>query len=307
MSTGWQAFVFLIVLASFIAHFLFLHFTSRFKPSEQDSVGNGNTTGHVWDGDLEEYNNPLPKWWYWLFQLSVVFSIGYLVLYPGSGVFDGALNWSQTGQYSEEITAADARYGKVFAAYVEQDLTSLKQDAAAMTAGLNLFGNHCAQCHGSDARGAFGFPNLSDNDWQWGNSYEQIIASISNGRNGIMPPWGAVLGGEPMVSEVAHYVRSLSGLQHDAAMASNGQLKYTQFCVACHAADGSGNQALGAPALNDAAWLYDASIDSIKQAINEGRNNQMPMFSASLSSDQIKVLAAYVQRLSETAAPTHAQ
>lgn len=299
MSTGWQIFVFVIVLASFIAHFVFLHLTSRFKASEKHKVGGENTTGHRWDGDLQEFNNPLPRWWLGLFQLTVVFSIGYLILYPGSGIYDGTLNWSQTDQYEQQVAEADARYGEVFAGYVAQDLSAMKQDDDAMEAGLNIYGNECAQCHGSDARGAHGFPNLTDDAWLWGGSYEQITATLTNGRNGIMPPWGAALGGEPSVTQVAHYVRSLSGLEHDAAQATAGQQKYMLFCVACHGPDGGGNQLLGAPNLADGDWLYDASIATISDIINNGRNNQMPAFGEKLSDDQIKVLAAYVQQLSE--------
>lgn len=300
MSTFWQVFIFIVVLASFITHFLFLHFTARFKPSEQHKVGEGQTTGHRWDGDLEEYNNPLPKWWLGLFQLTVVFSIGYLIVYPGSGVFEGVLGWSQHNQYAQEVAEAEARYGQVFADYVAQDLQALKHDSAAMTAGLNIYGNECAQCHGSDARGANGFPSLADGAWLWGGEYAQIVATLTHGRNGIMPAWGTILGGEPVVTEVAHYVRSLSGLQHDAAYAVNGKTKFMQFCIACHGADGGGNPLLGAPNLKDDAWLYSANLDSIKQTISDGRNNQMPAFGDKLSADQIKVVAAYVQQLSES-------
>ncbi len=296
MTLGWQLYVFIIVICSFIAHFLFLRWSSKFRTDEK--LGEGNTTGHRWDGDLQEYNNPLPRWWLNLFQLTVVFGIGYLVLYPGSGIYDGLLNWSQTQQYDQQVAIEEAGYDAIFAAYVDQDFAALQQDPKAMTAGLNLFGNYCAQCHGSDARGAVGFPNLTDNDWLWGGEQQQIITTISNGRNGVMPGWGAVLGGEPGVTAVAHYVRSLSGLEHDAELAGTGEAQYGLFCSACHGPTGSGNSLLGAPNLSDDIWLYGANLESLKQTIELGRNNLMPAFSDSLSEDKIKVLMAYIKQLS---------
>ncbi len=296
MSLGWQLYVFIIVLGTFIANFLLLRWSSKFRTDEK--LGEGNTTGHRWDGDLEEYNNPLPRWWLNLFQLTVIFSIGYLVLYPGSGIYEGTLDWSQAQQYEQQVAEEEARYAAVFAGYTEQDFDQLQQDPDAMTAGLNLFGNHCAQCHGSDARGAIGFPNLTDQDWQWGGDVAQITATISNGRNGVMPGWGAALGGEQGVTAMAHYVRSLGGLEHDADLATAGQAQYGLFCIACHGPDGSGNVILGAPNLTDDIWLYGNSMDSLKLTIDQGRNNSMPAFSGTLSEDKIKVLTAYVKQLS---------
>ncbi len=297
MSTGWQLYVFIIVLGTFIAHFVFLRWTSSYKTNKQPDES--NTTGHRWDGDLEELNNPLPRWWLNLFQLTVLFGIAYLVFYPGSGIYDGALNWSQEQQYHDQVARAEARYSEIFAGYAAQDFAELQQNDAAMTAGLNLFGNHCAQCHGSDARGAFGFPNLTDNDWLWGETHQQLTATISNGRNGVMPAWGAALGGDTGVTNVAHYVRSLSGLEHDAESASAGQAQYNLFCIACHGATGEGNTALGAPNLSDNVWLYSASLESIKQTIDKGRSNQMPAFSDTLTENKIKVLTAYIKQLGQ--------
>lgn len=295
MSTGWQLYVFIIVLGSFIAHFVFLRWSSSYKTDEKPDAN--HTTGHRWDGDLEELNNPLPRWWLNLFQLTVVFGIAYLVFYPGSGIYDGALNWSQEQQYAEQVASAEARYSEIFASYAAQDFATLQQNSDAMTAGLNLFGNNCAQCHGSDARGAFGFPNLTDSDWLWDNSNEQIATTIRNGRNGVMPAWGAALGGDTGVTNMAHYVLSLSGLEHDADSATAGQAQYSLFCVACHGATGEGNTLLGAPNLKDDIWLYSASLDSIKQTIDQGRNNQMPAFGDALNEDKVKVLTAYIKQL----------
>ncbi len=296
MTFGWQMYVFLIVLGTLVATVWFLVWTTKYK--EEDNVGDDTTTGHTWDGDLAEYNKPLPRWWLYLFHGTVVFSVGYLVLFPGSGIFEGTLDWSQEDQYAQEMTEAEARYGKVFAAFAEQDIPTLAQNADAMSAGLNLFGNNCAQCHGSDGRGAVGFPNLTDEDWLWGGDPATIEATLLNGRMGVMPPWGAALGGDAEVTKVANYVLSLSGLPHDEAAAGEGQQKYMMFCVACHGADGSGMQALGAPNLKDDAWLYEPTLESISHTINNGRNNAMPAFAETLGADRVKVLSAYVYSLS---------
>lgn len=300
MSLGWQIFVFVIVVGSFIAHFVFLTWTSRYRAKEVpgDDSGGPGTTGHTWDGDLEELNNPLPRWWLFLFHGTVVFGIIYLLLYPGLGVFDGFLGWSQEQRYAEAVAEAEARYGEVFERFAAQDLVTLSADQGALAAGVNLYGNHCAQCHGADGRGAVGFPNLTDDAWQWGGAPEQVQASILNGRMGIMPPWGSVLGGDEAVDRVAHYVLSLSGREHDADQAAAGAQQYGMFCAACHGPDGAGNQALGAPDLTDQAWLYEPTLDSIRHTINNGRNNQMPAFADSLGEDRVKLLAAYVLSLS---------
>ncbi|MDX1570986.1 MAG: cytochrome-c oxidase, cbb3-type subunit III [Xanthomonadales bacterium] len=296
MSLGWQVYVLIITVATLVAHILLLTWTSRIKIEQDQSAE--NTTGHVWDGDLTEYNNPLPRWWLLLFHGTIVFGVIYLVLYPGSGVYGGILGWSQEDQYAEQVTEAEARYGPIFEEYARQDIPTLAQNAEAMEAGFNLFGNNCAQCHGSDGRGATGFPNLTDDDWQWGGAPQQILTSISNGRVAAMPGWQAALGGPQQVENMAHYVLSLSGLDHDAAKAAEAQPKYGMFCAACHGPQAKGNVALGAPNLTDEAWVYEPTMDSLTTTIAEGRNGQMPAFEQTLGEDRVKVLAAYVYSMS---------
>ncbi len=299
MSTGWQVYVLVLVIFGIVSNWVLLHWTSRYASTPQP--GQGETTGHVWDEDLREYNKPLPRWWLRLFQITIIFAIGYLILYPGSGVYDGVLGWSQEQQYAKQVEQAEQKYAPIFAAYAKQSPQQLMANDAAMSAAFNLFGNNCAQCHGSAGRGAIGFPNLTDNDWQWGGSHEQIVTTIMYGRNAVMPGWAAPLGGDVGVTNVANYVRSLSGLEHDAAAAAAGQQQFNMFCVACHGADAKGNPMLGAPNLTDDIWLYRSTLDGIKETIANGRSNQMPAFGAKLGADKVKLLAAYVQSLSAPA------
>ena len=297
LSFGWQMFVFVIVLGTFITHFVFLTWTSRFRST--DKPGQETTTGHVWDGDLAELNKPLPRWWLLLFHGTVVWGIFYLLLYPGSGIYEGMLGWSQEQRYEEAVAAAEARYAPIFDAYAAREVSDLINDNDALAAGTNLYANNCATCHGSDARGAVGFPNLTDDAWLWGGDPEQIVATLQNGRNGIMPPWGEVLGGDAEVDKVAHYVLSLSGRDHEPELAAAGAQKFGMFCAACHGPDGTGNMLLGAPDLTDDAWLYQPTLASIRHTINYGRDNKMPAFGEQLDDGRIKVLAAYVLSLSE--------
>lgn len=296
MTLGWQLYVFLLVVGSLVATFLLLAWTTSYK--DEDNVGEDTTTGHVWDGDLTEYNKPLPRWWLYLFHGTIVFSVIYMLFFPGFGIFDGFLDWSREARYEREMAQAEAKYGKVFAAFAAQDIPTLARNEQALSAGVNLFGNNCAQCHGSDGRGAVGFPNLTDGAWLWGGEPAQIEATILRGRNGVMPPWGAALGGEAEVEKVANFVLSLSGQPHDAAKAAEGQAKYQLFCVACHGPAGQGNVALGAPNLADDAWLYAPTLESITETITNGRQNEMPAFAETLGPDRVKVLAGYVYALS---------
>jgi cytochrome c oxidase cbb3-type subunit 3 len=257
----------------------------------------GVPTGHVWDENLEELNNPLPRWWLIMFYVTILFSIVYLVIYPGMGSFKGMLGWSQVEQYEEEVKAADDEFGPVFAQFEQTPIPELADNAAAMKAGERLFVNYCAVCHGSDARGAPGFPNLRDDDWLYGGEPEQIVASIMSGRNGVMPGWEGPLGGEQGVNAVAEYVMSLSGRDVDQALAEEGKAKYA-ICVGCHMQDGTGNQALGAPDLTDNVWLYGGSPRAIKESIAKGRNGNMPAHAEFLGKAKSHVLGAYVYSLS---------
>lgn len=301
MTLGWQIFVLAFLIATFVAHFIFVGWTSTYRKA--DNVGEETTTGHTWDGDIREYNKPLPRWWLILFHGTVVFAIAYIILYPGSGVYQGVLGWSQVAQYEAEVASAEERFGAVFSQLAEQDIETLAQSPAALSAGLNLFGNRCAMCHGSDARGAVGFPNLTDDAWLYGGEPAQIETTLLHGRQGVMPAWSAPLGGDEGVDAMANYVRALGGLEHDAAQAAAGQAKYMLFCVACHGPQGKGNPMLGAPDLTDSSSLYGSSMEAIRLTLNEGRNGKMPGFGDTLGPDRVKVLAAYVYSLSNHETP----
>ena len=292
-SDFWSYYVAIITIVSIVACAVLLWTMSSSRVPGQ-KVG---TMGHVWDENLEEYNNPLPNWWRWLFYITIVFGLVYLVLYPGLGKFAGTFKWTSTGQYEVEQARAAERYGPLFDTFVAMDIPAVAADPRARETGQRLFLNYCAQCHASDARGSRGFPNLADNDWLYGGDPETIKATIVNGRNGIMPPLGAVLGDEG-VKETAHYVLSLSGLTHDGVLASRGKALFATNCVVCHGADGKGNPALGAPNLTDKVWLYGGGETTISETIRTGRNNKMPAWGEFLGDAKTHVLAAYVWSLS---------
>jgi len=261
----------------------------------------GKTMGHVWDETLEEYNNPMPKWWSWLFYITVVFSLVYLALYPGLGRFPGLFGWTSAGQHQAEVDKVDAATKPLFEKYLKMDLKAVAADKEAMAMGKRLFLTYCMQCHGSDARGAKGFPNLTDNDWLYGGEPEQLLETISNGRNGMMPPYGGnpdAIGGEAGAKEVANYVRSLSGLAHDSLLATKGKEKFETVCAACHGADAKGMQAMGAPNLTDKVWLYGGREAVIVETITHGRQNKMPAWKEFLGEGKVHLLAAYVYSLS---------
>jgi cytochrome c oxidase cbb3-type subunit 3 len=260
-----------------------------------------NTTGHVWDVDLVEMNNPLPRWWMYLFVITVVFSAIYLALYPGLGKFPGTLGWSSVGQYKAEQQRAQENMAQIFARFKGKTAEELAKDSVAMGIGERLFGNNCAQCHGSDARGSKGFPNLTDGDWLYGGSLQTIAETITKGRMGVMPPMAAAVGTAEDVRNVANYVLSLSGAAHNSVAAQLGKPKFA-VCAACHGPEGKGNQALGAPNLTDKIWLHGWGEAAIVSMINAGKTNMMPAFGERLNPEQIHVLAAYVWSLSQTSA-----
>lgn len=254
-------------------------------------------TAHVWDEDLNEYNNPLPRWWVWLFWITIVFGLGYLWIYPGLGTWKGASHWTSSGQYQDEMKQAERRFGPIYDKYAATDLLQLAADPQARAIGHKLFMNYCTQCHASDARGGRGFPNLTDSDWLYGGDPQTIQTTILNGRNGVMPAWGPALGPEG-VRDVASFVRSLSGLPHDAAQAVRGKEKFATYCVGCHGPEGKGNQAVGAPNLTDSVWLWGSSESTIVETITKGRNNHMPAHKDFLGEPRVHLLAAYVYGLS---------
>ncbi|MBK7718279.1 MAG: cytochrome-c oxidase, cbb3-type subunit III [Simplicispira sp.] len=284
----WSIYVAGMSLAGILGCLLLLWLTARKKVVSSSD----NTTGHVWDEDLTEMNNPMPRWWMWMFVLTIVFSLGYLV-YPGLGNFAGTLGWTQVNEYQEEMKRGEAEIAPVYARFASMSTAQLAGDAPAMAIGERLFMNNCAQCHGSDAHGSKGFPNLTDGDWLHGGSPEKISETIHNGRVGMMPPMAAAVGTPDEVRNVAHYVLSLSGSPHDSVRASLGKPKFAA-CAACHGMDGKGNQALGAPNLTDDIWLHGWGEAAIVAMVNNGKTNEMPAQAGKLTEPQLAVLTAYV-------------
>ncbi|MGV7208373.1 cytochrome-c oxidase, cbb3-type subunit III [Oxalobacteraceae bacterium A2-2] len=291
----WNIYILVLTLLGVFGCAILLYTQSKTKLAPgQPSDG---TTGHVWDEDLKELNTPMPRWWMWLFYITIVFGLAYLFLYPGLGDYAGKLGWKSSGQYQAELKQAEADYGPLFAQYQKQDLRAVAADPKAHAMGERLFLTYCAQCHGSDARGNKGFPNLTDKDWLYGGDPETIKTTILHGRNGVMPSMAAALGSDQDVENVANYVLSLSGSTADPIKAVFGKGKFGA-CMACHGADAHGNQALGAPNLTDKIWLYGGSAETIMETIRKGRNNTMPAFQDFLGDGKVHVLAAYVWSLS---------
>lgn len=290
-SQGWSIYIGAVTLLGLLACLVLLFIASRREVMAAD-----NSTGHVWDEDLRELNNPLPMWWVVMFVLTVVFSLAYLFLYPGFGSNAGSLGWTSLGQYEQEQRAAQAEMAPLYARFAALPADTLAAEPQAMAIGERLFINNCAACHGSDARGSKGFPNLTDADWLHGGTPEKIEETIAEGRQGMMPPMAAAIGGPQEIHEVAQYVLSLSGSAHDST-AQFGKPRF-MACAACHGIDGKGNQALGAPNLTDKVWLHGWGEEAITAMINNGKLNVMPAQKERLSKEQIHVLASYVWSLS---------
>lgn len=297
-SEFWSAYIAVLTVVSIVACAVFLK-TQSVRPK-----GNVETTGHKWDEDLAEYNNPLPRWWSWLFYLTIVFGLVYLVLYPGLGSWKGTLGWTQVSQYKEETRIAEKQFGPIYEKFAAMPVESLAGNPDALAIGQKLFLNNCAQCHASDGGGSRGFPNLTDVEWLWGGTPEAIKTSITDGRVGMMPAWGEALG-DAKIKDVAHYVRSLSSLSHDSIRAARGKDVFATTCIACHGADAKGNQAMGAPDLTDKVWLHGGSEEAIIQTITGGRVDQMPAHKEKLSAPQIHLLTAFVYSLSQKPGAPH--
>jgi cytochrome c oxidase cbb3-type subunit 3 len=290
---AWSVYVAALTLIGIIGCLVLLWVTARKKV-----VANAdNTTGHVWDEDLTESNNPMPRWWMWLFVITIVFGLLYLVAYPGLGSYEGELRWTQLGEYQGEVDKANRELAPLYAQFSAKKAEDLAGDGAAMAVGERLFMNNCAQCHGSDARGSKGFPNLTDNDWLHGGAPAKIAETMTAGRRGLMPPMAAAVGTPDDVKNVANYVLSLSNSPHDSVRAQLGKFKFGA-CAACHGIDGKGNQALGAPNLTDDTWLHGWGEQAIINIVTQGKVNEMPAQAAKLTEAQIHVLTAYVWGLS---------
>jgi cytochrome c oxidase cbb3-type subunit 3 len=298
LHSGWGLYIAIVTVVS-ILFCLWLALTMAKGRAPGETVG---TTGHAWDEDLQELNNPLPRWWLWLFVITIVFSIGYLWLYPGLGARQGSLGWSQVEQYEREVKRFNAVTEPLYARFLAMDLKQVTADPQGRAIGERLYQTYCVQCHGADARGSKGYPNLTDNDWQWGGEPSLIKTTILEGRQAVMPAMSAAVGSAAEVEHLAHYVVSLSGGGHDAIKAALGKGKF-DVCAACHGAEGRGNTALGAPNLADRIWLYGGGVSAVLEAINKGRAGVMPAFKDSLGEGKVHVLAAYVWGLSNSPGP----
>ncbi len=291
-SGGWSVYIAAATILGLAGCLALLLVTARGKAG-----GSGQSTGHTWDEDLRELNNPMPRWWMILFIVTIVFGAAYLLLYPGLGSARGLLGWSSDGAFQEEQAQADARLKVVYAKYAATPFPELAREKGAMAIGERLFINNCAACHGSDARGSKGFPNLTDDDWLHGGTQAAILETITHGRVGAMPTMAAAVGSQADVADVAEYVLSLSGSPHDAAAAARGAPKFV-VCAACHGADGKGNQAIGSANLTDDIWLHGRGKAAIMAMVNEGKTNTMPAQEHRLSTEQIHVVGAFVWSLS---------
>ena len=296
MTTFWAWFVAVGTIGFIIwAAWLILWSAKQGPQGKEDS----ELVGHKWDGDLEEWNNPTPRWWLYLYFITIFFGIGYLILFPGLGVFDGIRGWSQESQYEAEMKRAAETYEPIYAEFAAMDFEARAANPEAQRLGASLYASYCTTCHGSDARGAVGFPNLTDDDWQWGGTEDAIYTSIYNGRQAVMTPWAQILGSDEAVENMVSYVRSLSGLEEANESAMSAQTQFTTFCAACHMPTGTGNPVLGAPNLTDDIWLYGSSREMIRYAIENGRQGQMPAQGGLLGENRTKILAAYVYSLSQ--------
>lgn len=297
-SNFWPVFITAISLLGIFGCALLLWLTSKVKIANPNG---DNTSGHVWDEDLREMNNPLPRWWVWMFILTIIFALFYLAAYPGLGSYAGKLGWTQNNQYDKEMADANKALEPLYSKFAAMPTEELANDKEAKAIGERLFMNNCSQCHGSDAKGSRGFPNLTDHDWLHGGSPEKIQETITGGRIGMMPPMAAAVGTEDDVKNVANYVLSLSDSKHDAARAALGKEKFA-VCATCHGPEGKGNTDIGSPNLTDNIWLHGAGEAAIIKRINEGKVNQMPAQGGKFSPEQIHVLASYVWGLSNKTA-----
>jgi len=295
MPAFWHFYVVILTIVFVIWCAWLIGWSAKQGPKD---IADEDLVGHKWDGDLEEWNNPTPRWWLYLYFITIVWGLGFLVAMPGLGNFPGLLGWSSTGQYESEVAAATERYEPIYERFAAMPFDELAKNPEAQQLGASLFASYCTTCHGSDARGAKGFPNLADNDWIWGNSEAQLTHSIQAGRNGVMPTLAAALGGDQGIDNMVNYVRSLSGQVEADEGAMSMQPMFVALCSACHMADGSGNQMLGGPNLTDDVSLYGSSEADVRETVVAGRNGMMPAHGDLLGDNRTKILAAYIYSLS---------
>lgn len=292
MTSFWSAYI-IILTSVTIAGISWILLANRKTIKREDE----ETTGHVYDG-IEEYDNPLPAWWFYMFLMTIIWGVGYLVFYPGMGNFPGLLGWTQIGQHEAEVEKANAKFRKMRDKYHALPVAEIASDPVVRKMGQRLFGNNCAQCHGADAKGRYGFPNLTDTDWIYGGTPEDIKASIVDGRQAAMPGWGTIIG-DAGVTDVTAYVLSLNGREAAPDTAEAGEKVFQTYCVACHGADGKGNQAMGAPNLANGIWLYGGTENQIAHSVRAGRNGMMPTHKKMLSENKIHIITAYVYGLNQ--------
>ncbi|HEY8329917.1 MAG TPA: cytochrome-c oxidase, cbb3-type subunit III [Pseudomonas sp.] len=301
MTSFWNWYITILSLGTLLA-LTWLIFATR-KGQRPDTTD--QTMGHTFDG-IEEYDNPLPRWWFMLFVGTLIFSVAYLILYPGLGNWKGVLpgyaeGWTGVNQWKKEMARADEQYGPLYAKFAAMPVAEVAKDEQALKMGARLFASNCSVCHGSDAKGAYGFPNLTDHDWLYGGQADTIKTTIMGGRQAAMPAWKDILG-EEGIKNVAGYVRSLSGLKNPEGLdIAAGQKTFATNCAACHGAEGKGTQAMGAPNLTDGTWLYGSSFAQVQQTLRFGRNGMMPAQKDMLGNDKVHLLAAYVYSLSQKA------
>ncbi|MDM8569015.1 cytochrome-c oxidase, cbb3-type subunit III [Thiotrichales bacterium HSG1] len=299
-SQFWEWFIIIPTVGGILGCFGLIIWLSGSSPDPDEKV---ETMGHVWDEDLAEYNNPLPKWWLYMFYITLFYSIGYLLVYPGLGSFKGFFGWTEVNQYEAEMKAADEMYMPIFTKYQNEPIAELIKKPEAVQIGHRLFMTYCTVCHGSDARGVKGFPNLQDDDWLYGSTPDVITASIMTGRQGIMPAAAANgLTTDADVNNITQYVLSLSSAEHgtkyDATAAVEGEKTFKRICFACHGPDGKGVQAMGAPNLTDNTWLYGGSESDVKETIIKGRQGRMPAHGEFLGEAKVHLLSTYIYSLS---------
>lgn len=292
MTSFWSWWIIVLTVISFALVFWILLANRKIDNKDPNA-----TTGHAADG-IEEYDNPLPAWWFGMFMGTLIFGIGYLVVYPGMGNFKGLLNWSQVGQWQAQVDKADKQFGAQRLEFLAMSVEEVAQSKQALKMGQRMFSNNCAQCHGADARGSYGFPNLTDGDWLYGGDPVSIKTSITDGRRAAMPAWGPMLGDDG-VRNVTAFVMGMSGRDINEEHAAAGKGQYDTFCVACHMPDGSGNALFGAPNLSNGIWLYGGDAAEISHSIRAGRNGVMPAHEELLSEDKIHIITAYVYSLSQ--------
>jgi cytochrome c oxidase cbb3-type subunit 3 len=298
MSTFWHWYIIALTVGTLIVTVWFLVWSQKLRIESTKEDDGSETTGHVWDEDLRELNNPLPRWWLGLFWITIVFSIVYLALYPGLGRYEGMLGWSQEKQYEQEMATARAAFESQFAELAGMEMEQLAMNDKAVEMGRNLYAHNCSTCHGVDARGATGYPNLTDDHWIWGGEPQQVLTTVLNGRRAAMPPFGTALG-EEGVTQVATYVQQLAGADVDTAAAEAGQQRYMQVCAACHGPTGAGNPILGAPNLTAGVYTYGGDLDSIRDTIRNGRNGVMPAQKDLIGETRSRLVTAYVLSMQE--------